>query len=179
MLLPHHPARSAHATSHPRLASLRARGAVLAALLPLAVLTACGSDAVEVDSPTLSAGDRETCEEFLDDLPEELAGLPPAEVDPSDAPARAWGDGLAVVCGAPEPEELAPASECDVVAGVAWFVPPNQRDDGEDLVATAVETTPRVALVVPAEYRGQVSFDAFGELVEPIGTHLETTRRCR
>ncbi|WP_153337748.1 MULTISPECIES: DUF3515 domain-containing protein [unclassified Nocardioides] len=163
--------------------SLRARGVVASSLLPLALLAGCGGDAVEVDSPaladpSLSDAERATCTDFLDALPEDLAGLEPAEVDPADAPAKAWGDGLAVVCGVPEPEELAPAAECDIVAGVAWFVPPSQRDEGSDLIATAVETTPRVALVVPAEYRGQIAFDAFGELAEPVRTHLETTRRC-
>lgn len=158
--------------------SLRARGVVASALLPLALLTAC-SDAVQVDSPPLSDADRAVCTEFLEDLPTDLAGLEPGEVDPPDAPARAWGDGLTVICGAEEPEELEPAAECDVVAGVAWFVPPSQRDESSDLVATAVEASPRVALVVPAEYRGQVSFDALAELAEPVLTHVETTKRCR
>ncbi|NPC95582.1 DUF3515 family protein [Nocardioides sp. zg-DK7169] len=145
-------------------------------VLALALLAGC-SDAVEVDSPELSAAERSVCEDFLDSLPDDLAGLEPAEVDPPDAPARAWGDGLAVICGAPEPEELAPAEECDIVAGVAWFVPPSQRDEDQDLVATAVEVSPRVALVVPAQYRGQVAFDAFGELAEPL-SGFETTPRC-
>ncbi|WP_166140310.1 DUF3515 domain-containing protein [Nocardioides ochotonae] len=157
--------------------SLRTRGVVACCLVPLALLSAC-SDAVEVDSPALSDAERAACTDFLDDLPEDLGGLEPAEVDPPDAPARAWGDGLAVVCGVPSPEELEPAAECDIVAGVAWFVPPSQRDEGSDLVATAVESTPRVALVVPAKYRGQVAFDAFGELAEPILSHFETTERC-
>jgi len=166
--------------------SRRARGAVASSLVPLALLAllaGCGRGGVDVDSPALvdpelSEADRATCTELLDYLPDDLAGLEPAEVDPPDALARAWGEGLAVVCGVPVPAELEPAAECDVVAGVAWFVPPSQRDEGSDLIATAVETAPRVALVVPAEYRGQVAFDAFGELAEPVRTHLETTKRC-
>ncbi len=130
----------------------------------------------------MSTDDAATCSTFLDDLPDELAGLESAEISPADAPARAWGDGLVVTCGVEEPpafqELIAPS--CDEIVGIGWFFPPQQlgREDGP-VTGTTIGYRPRVELEVPEGYRGGTSFAVLSALAAPIEEHLDLVQRCR
>ncbi|WP_169799315.1 DUF3515 domain-containing protein [Nocardioides jensenii] len=132
--------------------SIRARGAVASALLLVA--TGC-SGAVEIDSPDVDGATRATCEDFLDALPDTLAGEKSEEVSPDDALGRAWGDPpIVVTCGVDKAEGFTPYSSCWETNGVGWYVPDDQvSDPTADIVATTIGWTPRVEIRLPGELR--------------------------
>ncbi|MBZ5733137.1 DUF3515 domain-containing protein [Nocardioides sp. TRM66260-LWL] len=161
----------------------RRRAAALAAVTALLLapaLAGCGADAIDVDVPRLDDADAAACRALLDALPERLADLDRRDVSPSDAPARAWGDGLVLTCGAPQPDDFTSVSGCEEIRGVGWYVPPGEyADSSQDLTATAVGFRPRVSLRVPAAYRGDVSLLALSDLADPVRARLRLVQPCR
>ncbi|CAB4720871.1 MAG: DUF3515 family protein [Actinobacteria bacterium] len=149
--------------------------------LVLASLVGCSAGPVEVASPELSADDQAACTALLDSLPATLAGLESHEITPADAPAAAWGDdGLTLSCGVGVPDDFDEFSRCDQILGVGWFFPEAEyKDESRTLTATAVGYRPRISLTVPADYRGNVSLDAFSTLAPLVQAHLDLVQRCR
>lgn len=134
--------------------------ALLGALL-LPLLAACSGAPDPVEPVELTAQEKAACEAFLDDLPEVA----------QDA---------VITCGAPEPATLEPTSECEEVRGVGWFVDADEMADPEaDATATAIGVRPRVAVVFPAEDRGQTSLAVLSALADPVTEHLERVSRCQ
>lgn len=159
---------------------LAVRGAVLSVALSVVLLLgACGGGPVEIARP--SAADRPACARLAALLPDRLGDLAATEFTPKDAEGGAWGDPpLTLTCGVDVPETFGPASTCEVVNGVDWFVSDQDRNDtGSDATLTTVSLTPRVAVHVPAEYRGGALEGALVELSEPLRTALTVGTRCR
>ena len=66
------------------------------------------------------------------------------------------------------------------VRGVGWYFPQDQYNaTGSELLATAVGYQPRVSLLVPAQYRGDVSLEAFSDLADYIKPALTLVKPCR
>lgn len=151
-------------------------------LLGLAAGGCSGDDGpVSVDAAPLTGAAAATCRSFLDSLPDTIAGLEQREVTPADAPARAWGpEGLVLTCGAPQPPTFTDTAGCEVIRGVGWFFPSAEYATADvDLLATAVGYDPRVSLLVPAAYRGDVSLEVFSDLADYVKPALTLVQPCR
>ena len=138
--------------------------------------------------PDLSASDAAACRDFVDALPDTLADEERGEVTPSDAPAAAYGDpAIVVTCGVEVPEDFDATAQCEVVNGVGWYLPPDQYDDPDaDLTITAVGWRPRVAVLVPDDYRGDdqgaasdTAAAVLAELTDPVRDHLTEAAECQ
>jgi hypothetical protein len=154
---------------------------VLAALLLVAPLAGCADEPVTLDSPEVSAADLQTCNAFLDDLPNRLAGHDRRKVNPAAALGRAWGDPAIIVrCGVGVPDGFDQFSSCEVANGVGWFVPDEQFDDQEaDATLTAVGYRPIVSVTVPGKYRPSGPAAAIADLAQPVKDHLELVQDCK
>jgi hypothetical protein len=152
-----------------------ARGALLSGLL---LLAGCGGP-VQLARPP--AADRAACARLAALLPHRLAGLRAVEFAPKDAEGGAWGDpALTLTCGVGVPHGFGATSTCDVVDDVDWFAPEDERNDnGSALTLTAVTLRPRVALHVPAEYRGAKVAAALVDLAGPLTRALSVGTRCQ
>lgn len=144
----------------------------------LFVSTACGGP-VEVDVPDVDGEDAAACTAFADALPDTLADEERVEIEPSDAPAAAYGDpAIVVTCGVGEPEGFGPGAQCELVSGVPWYIPSEQYDDLDaDLVVTSAWHAPRVQILVPADARGLES-GAMARLSPLVEEHLRETGTC-
>ena len=149
---------------------------MLALLLP-AVLTGCsalpgGSD----DLPDLSDEEAAACARLLDALPDPLAG---EALTGSDDRTASWG-GIELTCGVGEPEAYDEYAACIQVRRVGWFVPDAELEDlAGDATATALTTTPYVALHVPGELRGAGVDLMLAQLAGPMKAELEAGEPCR
>lgn len=153
------------------------RTAALLLLVPL--LAACGGP-VDVDVPEMTDADRATCDAFTAALPATLAEQERDDVEPSDAPAAAYGDPAIVVrCGVPEPKGFDLTASCEQADGVGYFIPDEQyADQGLDLTITAAGYRPRVEVVVPAEYRPNAAPAAMAVLAPLVREHLTLVDDC-
>ncbi|HWJ08331.1 MAG TPA: DUF3515 domain-containing protein [Nocardioides sp.] len=158
---------------------MRHPAAAAALLLTALVLAACGGP-VDVDVPEMSAAERAACDRFTAALPATLAEQERDEVEPSDAPAAAYGDPAIVVrCGVPAPDGFDLTSSCEQANGVGYFIPNEQYDDqGLDLTITAAGYRPRVEVVVPAEYRPNGGAAAMAALAPLVKEHLTLVDDC-
>jgi hypothetical protein len=134
---------------------------------------------VPIDSPTVAAATRATCEAFLDDVPATLAGETRREVAPADALGAAWGDpAITVTCGVGLPEEYDEFAYCQETDGVGWFIPDSAlRDDARDVTFTTVGYRPMVQVHLPASYRPDTGVTA--ELSAAVKANLKRVARCR
>lgn len=157
----------------------RRHAAALALLVTVPALTACGGP-VDVEVPDLSDADRAACDAFAAALPATLAEQERDDIDPSDAPAAAYGDPAIVVrCGVPAPEGFDLTASCEQANGVGYFIPDEQYDDqGLDLTITAAGYRPRVEVTVPAEYRPNAGPAAMAVLAPLIKEHLTLVDDC-
>lgn len=149
---------------------------MLALLLP-AVLTGCsalpgGSD----DLPDLTEEEAASCARLVDALPDPLAG---EDLTGSDDRTASWG-GIELTCGVEEPEAYDEFAACIQVRRVGWFVPDAELEDlTGDATATALTTTPYVALHVPGELRGAGVDQMLAQLAQPMRDELEAGEPCR
>ncbi|KRB77236.1 hypothetical protein ASE01_10875 [Nocardioides sp. Root190] len=157
--------------------STAAATALLLTLLP--ALLACGGP-VEVDVPDLSDADRAACDAFTAALPSSLAEQERDGVEPSDAPAAAYGDPAIIVrCGVPEPEGFDLTASCETANGVGYFTPDEQFADQDlDLTITAAGYRPRIEVTVPARYRPNAGPAAMAVLAPLIKEHLTLVEAC-
>ena len=144
------------------------------------LLTACSPGKVPIEKQDLSQADRATCEAFVDDLPDTLAGELRRSTDPEDALGAAWGDPAYVLtCGVPEPADYAPTAECSVVKGIGWYVADDQLSDARvDATPIALSRTPYVELLVPSRYRTDGIDRALAELAPVLKEHLAEGLSC-
>jgi hypothetical protein len=142
---------------------------------------ACGKEPVTIPTLRLSAADQAVCQRVVDVLPDKLGGQGRRHTQPAEAYGGAWGDPPIVLqCGADVPAELTPTSQCAVVDGVGWFVPPDQESDtSTDATLTAVGYEPLLQLTVPARYRGSDLAEAEVQLAPIIKQYLQAKPRCR
>jgi hypothetical protein len=155
------------------------RGAVASAVLLLA--GGCADGPVTIDSPRLTAEDSTTCEGFVADLPDELAGEARRLVSPAAAPGAAWGDPAIVLrCGVALPEDFDRFASCVEADGVGWFVPPRAEEDPDaDVTLTAAGYRPVVSVEVPGDYRPEGVAAVMAELAPAVAAGLELVRPCR
>lgn len=153
---------------------------------PLLVLTSCGGP-TELPTYRLDPGATTACEDFVADLPDTLAGEERGEVEPADALGAAYGDpAITVVCGGPAPASFNPASQCDEVDGVGWYLSPDATTELEaDVVAATPANEPLVEVVVPGEYRpgddtigDDVVAAALASLAPLVRDHLTQLDTC-
>ena len=144
------------------------------ALVALSV-SACG--AVDIPDVEVTAAERTACETLVEALPARVSDQPRRDTDGSPLGA-AWGDPAIVLsCGVGEPRGFDQFSSCQVADGLGWFVPDEQiEDQGRDVVMTTVERSPRVEVVVPAEYRPPPA--VMVDLADAIKQHTELVKRC-
>jgi hypothetical protein len=137
------------------------------------LVSGCGDDSVEVDDFSVARADREACRALLEDLPGSLSDQEQRPVDGSPY-AAAWGEPPIVLrCGVGAPEGFDKFSSCQRVNGVDWYVPEETIDDqGADVLMTTVGRSPRVEVLVPADYRPPVA-----AMVDVAGTVKQHTRR--
>lgn len=171
------------AHSRQRPVSFRTRGALArtTALLfaGLTGLAGCSSSPT-IDSPTVDAATRSTCERLLASFPDTVASEQSVPVKPSGSLGRAWGDpAITVTCGVGVPAEFVAGSPCIRVEGVDWFVPvPEIDDQGADATLTSVTLEPRVQVLLPASYRPDGAAAALIDLGEPMKDLLTRSGRC-
>jgi hypothetical protein len=148
-------------------------------LVGLLLLTACGGP-VEVDSPDLDSADAAACAAFVDALPATLAGEDPVEVEPSDAPAAAYGDPpIVVTCGVDSPDGFGPGASCEIANKARWYIPEDQYgDQPTDITLTAAWSRPRVQVQIPEDYWPDATASVMAKLA-PLVLELRTVGgRC-
>ena len=155
----------------------------LAGVLGLAasLVSGCGKDPVSIPTLRLTAATQAQCQRLTDALPDTLADQDRRKTQPAAALAGAWGDPpLVVQCGVPRPRELTRLSQCVVVDGVGWFVPPDQEADPDaDATLTTLGYRPYLQLTVPAKYRGADLGAAEVELAPIVKQYLTLVHSCR
>jgi len=126
----------------------------VACLAATAVLAAGCSGAVEVDAPDLTGEAARTCSALVESLPGSVDGAEQRAVEPSDAPAAAWGDPAIVLrCGAPMPEEFDEFSTCQETDDVGWFIPDDQMTGRpEAITMTTIGRSVNVEVTLPPEH---------------------------
>jgi hypothetical protein len=104
---------------------------------------------LDVDTPDVTPTADLACPVLMQQLPNELAGLPSRMVR-SDSPyAYAWGDpAVVLICGAAPPAGYVVGAGTLVVSGVEWFV---DTSDPDAVVWTTVDRTVPVQVRVPAD----------------------------
>jgi hypothetical protein len=143
------------------------------------LLSSCSGGTPTIEDHDLSSADRTACEALVADLPDTLAGEDRVEVD-GGALGAAWGDPAYVLtCGVPEPDDYEPTAECNIIAGVGWYVPGDQLTDvGEDATPIALSLRPYVEVQVPAEHRTEGIDRALAELAPVLKQHLGEGLSC-
>ncbi len=150
----------------------------MGAVACLWVLGGCGVSAVSVETPGMSAATAGTCRGLVDALPARVGDQTKRAVEPADALGAAYGDPAIVVrCGVGRPAGFDRFAACQVVNGVAWFVPEDQAfDQTSDVVLTTIGRRPRVELVVPGELRPPAA--AMVDVAATVKAHTTVTHRC-
>lgn len=143
------------------------------------LLAACGGP-VDVEVPELDAADARACAAFAADLPPTLAEQAAVAFEPSTAPAGAYGDPAIVVrCGVGVPEGFDLTSSCEIADGVGYYIPDEQyRDQALDVTVTTAGYTPRVEVLVPAEYRPNAVAAVMTALAPVVTEHLTLVDAC-
>ena len=140
-----------------------------------ALVAGCGAVDVSAD-----AGVRRrpaACQSLVDGLPQHVSGLARRDTEGNPLGA-AWGDPAIVLrCGVGTPAGYQPASPCQRVNGVDWFVPEDAlSDQGKDVVLTTIGRRPRVEVVVPARHRPPDA--TMVDLAPSIKQHTEVVSPC-
>ena len=154
------------------------RSAVSLAAVAL-LLAACGGP-VEVDVPELTKSEESMCDALTAALPDSVAEQARTEIEPSDAPAAAYGDpAIVVTCGVPEPKGFDLTAACEVADGVGFYIPDEQYvDQGLDVTVTAAGYMPRVQARIPAKYRPNAVAAAMSVLAPLVKAHLTLVEPC-
>ena len=163
-----------------RLGPSTGRGVVASGAAAVLLALAGCSSTPTIDDVELSSADRAACESLVADLPDTLAGLDRREVEPADALGAAWGDPAYVLtCGVAEPGDYEPTAECNVIAGVGWYVTADQlSDQSVDATPIALSLEPYVEVSVPADYRTEGIDRALAELAPALKEHLGDGLSC-
>jgi hypothetical protein len=163
-----------------RLGPSTGRGVVASGAGAVVLALAGCSSTPTIDDVELSAADRAACESLVADLPDTLAGLDRRDVEPADALGAGWGDPAYVLtCGVPEPSDYEPTAECNVIAGVGWYVTGDQLSDlSEDATPIALSLEPYVEVSVPADYRTEGIDRALADLAPALKEHLGEGLSC-
>jgi len=126
----------------------------VACLAATAVLAAGCSGPVEVETPAVTGKEAGTCAALVEALPGSVDDAEQRTVEPSDAPAAAWGDPPIVLrCGVPKPEEFDEFSTCQETDDVGWFIPDDQMTGRpEAITMTTIGRSVNVEVTLPPEH---------------------------
>ena len=143
----------------------------------LTALACASCGAVDIPASDVSGSERKACATLVEALPDQVSDQPRRKTDGNPLGA-AWGDPAIVLrCGVGTPEGYDQFSACQVANGLGWFVPDEQMaDQSQDIVMTTVERSPRVEVLVPAEYRPPPA--VMVDLAEAIKQHTRLVKRC-
>lgn len=151
-------------------------------LITLGTAAGCTGD-VTVSAPTPSGPAASQCRSLLTRLPERVAGQSAQPVDPSNAPAAAWGDPPIVLrCGVGRPVALRANSACFEVNSIGWFAQQDGRpftgDEQvtDELVFTTIGRTPYVEVRVPPAY--QPAADALVDVSSAVSSATKELHPC-
>ena len=156
----------------------RVRGVALSAL-GLA-LAGCADEPVSISSPDVSQSVRITCEQFLADLPSQLADEQKRALTRNGALGAAWGDpAIILTCGGELPDDFDRFAECIEANGVGWFVPAGAEDDQSSAATvTAAGYRPVVRVTIPPDYRPEGVASVIAQLADPVRRHLKLVDPC-
>jgi hypothetical protein len=143
------------------------------------VLGGCGSGAVAVDAPSVSARAAQTCRSLVKDLPASVADQQRRAVEPEGVLGAAWGDpAIVLTCGVGKPKGYVPEGPCTVVDGVDWYIPEKQllADGREDLTMTTLFRRVNVQVVLPGDYWPPAT--ALADLSKVVARHTKSYERC-
>jgi hypothetical protein len=155
---------------------------VLYAAAPVLLVTGCAPGPLAVQAPSPEPGEVAACEDFLAELPDELAGQDRREVTGGEGLVAAWGDpAIVLTCGVGEPAEFDRASTCVEANGTGWFVPDSvllDPDQQLDVTMTAVDSRPRVEVFLPGDYRPDGFPAVTGTIGRLVSDQLQLEERC-
>ncbi len=145
--------------------------------MALTVLAGTSCGAVDVRASEVSGSERKACADLVEALPDRVSEQQRRETEGNPLGA-AWGDPAIVLrCGVGTPSGYDKFAACQVADGLGWFVPDEQMaDQGRDLVMTTIERSPRVEVLVPAEYRPPPA--VMVDLAEAIKRHTRLVKPC-
>ncbi|WP_082530685.1 DUF3515 domain-containing protein [Aeromicrobium sp. Root344] len=148
-----------------------ARRLLLAAALCTALLTAgCGSELSVDEYPTVR-GTEVNCKGLFADRPLKVAGQKNRMVKGENA--SAWGDPAIILrCGVEKPNDLGPASRCDMVDDVGWF----SETTSDGYLFTTIGRDYYVSVEVPDDYAPEA--DALADLADSIARHDPVKKPC-
>ncbi len=117
-------------------------------------VASCGGGPVEVDTPELTGATEQACADLKKELPATVDGADRRAVEPSDAPAAAWGDPAIVLrCGVAMPKAFDKFSACQETNGIGWFIPEEQMTGAPASVTmTTIGRDVNVEVTLPAEH---------------------------
>jgi len=156
----------------------RVRGVALSGLL--LALAGCADEPVSIPSADVGPAARVTCEQFLADLPSQLAGQRKRALARNGALGAAWGDpAIVLTCGGELPDDFDRFAQCVEANGVGWFVPEDAEADQSSTAAlTAAGYRPVVRVSVPGDYRPEGVASVMAQLADPVRDHLKLVDRC-
>jgi len=156
----------------------RVRGVALSGLL--LALAGCAGEPVTIPSTEAGPAARTACEQFVADLPAELAGEPERTLADESALGAAWGDpAIVLTCGGALPDDFDRFAQCVEANGVGWFVPDDAEADQSSTAAlTAAGYRPVVRVTVPGDYRPEGVASVIAQLADPVREHLRLVDRC-
>jgi hypothetical protein len=142
----------------------------------LVLVGACSHD-VDVDGTGATGAARRACESLVHALPSRVSDQPQRRTTGSRLGA-AWGDPPIVLrCGVGKPKDYDPATGCQTVNGLDWYVPQKGMDDQSvDVVMTTLGREPAVQVTLPAQYRPPAT--AMVDLAAAIKAHTRQTTPC-
>ena len=136
--------------------------------------------------PTQPGADAAACERLVDGLPETVADQERREVEDAAATtAAAWGDPAIVLrCGVGEPASFDRFSACQIVNGVAWYIPDEQITGSATDITTlttkfsssTIGRKPGVEVAIPADYFPPAA--TMVDLAAALKRHTERVERC-
>jgi len=144
----------------------------------VALLGGCGNGAVDVRTPALTGTPARTCTTLVEALPDTVDGARRRSVDPSEAPAAAWGDPPIVLrCGVPMPKEFNRFSSCQETDGVGWFIPDEQiTGEPRPITMTTIGRAVNVEVSLPTEHWPPAA--AMVDLADAVKKTVPQERPC-
>ncbi|MEU7001980.1 DUF3515 family protein [Nonomuraea sp. NPDC046570] len=95
-----------------------------AVLLLVLALAGCGG-AVQITPPEPEGAAAAACEKLGGLLPRTLDGAAKGETTPASPYVAVWGEAeIALRCGVPRPQRMAPTDQLSEINGVGWYADP-------------------------------------------------------
>ena len=128
--------------------------------------------------PGLSPTEAATCAALVEALPETVDGAGRRPVDPTDAPAAAWGDPAIVLrCGVDMPPEFDDFATCHETNDVGWFIPDEQvTGSPEPITMTTIGRDVNIEVALPVEHFPPAS--AMVDLADAVKQTTEEVDGC-